>query len=312
MVSILLLVLPFFTVIAAGLVAGRVNYYDNQFAPALTGFVFRVAMPVALFSVTIRIPVLTLDDVTLASVYLATALTHMAVAYAIARRAFRLVRPDAGVHALATTLGNAVFLGLPIAQSVEGWSKPFVIMMMAEGIVVITVGALLIAARVDETQTALRTPLVEILKRPFQNPLVIGSLSGFLLAMAGIKPPEALLNIVDLLGRAAGPTALFALGLFLSRLRVGSSAVDWRAIAHIAISKLIVLPLGLYFVMRAAGLDDPGILGPAILFTAVPVGVVVFLQADARQRYQETTVVALALTTLLAFASIILVLYAFR
>jgi predicted permease len=139
--------LPVFAVIAVGFVAGRFKLAGADDAAALNRFVFRFGFPAALFALMSKATDLGADDGLLALSYGVPAVAIMALAYILARRMFRLDPQDAGAHAFASVLGNAVFLGLPIALGIEGWARPFVTLMLVEGIVIISLGAILMAPR---------------------------------------------------------------------------------------------------------------------------------------------------------------------
>ena len=256
MQAVLTVAFPFFAVIVAGFCCGRTGVMTQSDSAALNRFVFRIAMPVALFALTSRTESISPSDLVYALCYLISALIIIFAAYYSARSWFRLPRPDAGVHAFGATLGNAVFLGLPIAQSIPGWGPPFVILMLMEGIVIITIGSILIAGRVDEQATDLRTGLREILTRPFQNPLVVGSAGGFLFSLTGLNFAEPVTRFLAILGSAAGPTALFSLGLFLAFAPLQQHQIASPRIAHIVALKMILLPILTYGLMSIADTVD--------------------------------------------------------
>ncbi len=307
------LAFPFFAVIFAGLVIGRSGFMAAADAGILIKFVFRVAMPAALFVLMARTDATIFMKAGIGPLlYLACALLVLALSYVFARRVFGLVRPDAGLHAFASSLGNAVFLGLPIAQSVPGWTETFVVLMLLEGAFIITAASFLIAARAeDKPGNANRPPtqsVGDIIMRPVRNPLVLGTLSGLALGLSPFSLPEELYAALSLLGGAAGPTALFALGLFLSAIPLSiQSFLSIRSV-HVLVMKMMVLPALVFASFTLAGLTAPDVLGPALLFTLVPTGVAVFMQAGERGRYKEEIASAIALTTLLSLFTITAVL----
>ena len=70
-----------------------------------------------------------------------------------------------------------------------------------------------------------------------RNPLLVSPFLGILASLLALPIPKPLANYLDLLAAAAGPAALFALGLSLvgRRLSAGLGEVSW----------LVVLKLGL-------------------------------------------------------------------
>lgn len=306
MSNVVLVALPVFAVILAGLLAGRLKLATAEDSAALNKFVFRFAMPAALFGLMAGNRGLQTSDLLFAAAYGAPAVAVMAGAYALARGALRLSPSEAGVHALASAFGNAVFLGLPIALAVEGWARPFVILMLIEGTVVIGLGAALIDRRGEGGRA------LSLLLRPLRNPLVAAALAGFALASLGATLPEPVRRMIDILGRAAGGTALFSLGLFFATRplpRVGEVAPH---VATIALVKMGALPALTLLALRLAGIDDRAHVGAAALFTATPVAVGTFVMATQYKAYERQAAAAIAATTALAVLTIsaVLVLFA--
>ncbi len=300
MSAVLAVALPVFAVIAAGLIAGRRRILPADDVAALNRFVFRLAMPTALFGLVAGADPLGAETAILAGVYAVAAAAALAAGYAIGRAAFGLSPPEAGAHAFASTLGNAVFLGLPIALSIEGWAPAFVSLMLVEGVLVIAAGAALMDANPDKR-------LTDYFAAPLRNPLVVAMIAGAAvsaaragLAAAGApnaipQPVEAFLSI---LGRAAGPTALISLGLFLATTpRPPLSEVGGKVAAVFAV-KLIALPAMMFAGLALTGLGGrPEFAGPAMLFALVPSGVGSFVMASQYGVYAREAAAAIAVTT---------------
>ncbi|HBK90871.1 MAG TPA: hypothetical protein DDZ68_04280 [Parvularcula sp.] len=301
--------LPVFAVIGVGFAAGRFNLAGADDAAALNRFVFRFGFPAALFALMSKATGLGGDDGLLALSYGVTAVAVMGLAYALARRMFNLDPQDAGAHAFASVLGNAVFLGLPIALGVEGWARPFVTLMLVEGIVIISVGAVLMAPRDKSASGAVA--IGQALKRPLTNPLVAAALAGFAFALLGIDVPQTVRAVLDLIARAAGPVGLFSLGLFFAtRARLDLRKSGGKTLAIVAV-KMGVLPAACFAALLLAGVDDPAYRGALALFTVVPTAVGAYVIASQHGRYIDETASAIAATTLLSLATISAVLAIF-
>lgn len=308
MTAVLTIALPVFAVIAAGALAGRLSLLTASDGGALTKFVFRIAMPAALFGLTAGNAPPGPADAALAGAYFAAAALSMSLAYGAGRVLFSLPAREAGAHAFASTLGNAVFLGLPIVLNIEGWARPYVVLMLVEGIVVIAAGAALMAPRKEGE----RRSIFSLLGGPARNPLVVAALAGFLASLAGPDLPEPAAAFFDLLGRAAGPTALFALGLFLAtreRAPVGAKA---GRVGAVALSKLVVLPGLAFAAAHLAGVADADYRGALALFVLVPSGVGTFIMAAQYKVYETETAAAVLVTTLLSVLTVSGVLIAFQ
>lgn len=309
MSAVLSIALPVFAVIAAGLLGGRLKFADAGDAAALNRFVFRFAMPAALFGLMSGAKGLAPADAALALAYGAPAMIVIFAAYFIGRRMFSLARPEAGAHAFASTVGNAVFLGLPIALAVEGWARPFVVLMLVEGILVIGVGAALMAAR--EGDEAGVIAVRNFFVRPLKNPLVAAALAGFAFASIGIELPGPVRTFFDILGRAAGPAALFSLGLFLATHPLPPLKATAGKIAAIALMKMLALPALAFAALYLLHIEDMHYLAALALFTVTPTAVGAYVMSSQYGRYVAETVAAIAVTTALSVLTISAVLVRF-
>ena len=304
MTAVLSVAFPVFAVIAAGLIAGRLKLASAEDSAALNRFVYRFGFPAALFGLMSGASGLTGLDARLALAYGAPALCAMAASYALARRAYAMDPETAGAHAFASVIGNAVFLGLPIALAVAGWARPFVTLMLVEGILVIAVGAALMAPRHQAQDASWAARAAAFAKRPLANPLVVAALSGFAFASIGLDLPEPLRRFFEILGRAAGPVALFSLGLFFATRPAPPLGQTIGKSAAIAFSKMALLPALAFAMASLLKIDDAAYRGALALFTLTPTAVGAFVMASQYGRYVEETAAAIALTTALSVLSI--------
>ncbi len=305
MSTVIAVALPVFAVIAVGFSAGRLKLAEAGDAAALNRFVFRFGFPAALFALMSSATDLSEKDALLALSYGVPAVALTFAAYVGAQKIFALSPQAAGAHAFASVLGNAVFLGLPIAMGVEGWARPFVTLMLVEGIVIIALGASLMAPRGDGA-------IFSAVLRPLKNPLVAAALAGFLVALAGVALPASLRAVLDLIARAAGPVGLFSLGLFLATQAKLDLKAHGGRVAAIAAVKLALLPALSFAALAAAGVDDPDYRGALALFTVTPTAVGAYVIVAQYGSYVDETVSAIAATTVLSLAMIsgVLILFA--
>ena len=311
MSSVIAVAFPVFAVIAAGLIAGRAGLAGASDAAALNRFVFRFAMPAALFALMSDASGLRAEDGVIAVSYGVPALIVIVSAYIVGRRFFALSAPEAGAHAFASTIGNAVFLGLPIALAVEGWGRPFVVLMLVEGILVIGVGAALMGSPAEGAGPRGLAGVGEVFLRPLKNPLVVAALAGFASASVGIVYPGPVHAVFEILGRAAGPTALFSLGLFLATHSLPPLKATTAKIAAIAAFKMALLPVLAFALIAAFGVADPAYRGAMALFTVTPTAVGAFVMASQYGHYVPETVAAIAVTTALSVLTLSAVLVLF-
>ena len=305
MSAVIAVALPVFAIIAAGYFAARVAALGADDAQALNRFVFRLAMPVALFGLAARTNPPGAADLGIASAYAAAAFAALFGGYFLSKTFFSLSSAEAGAHGFTSTLGNAVFLGLPIAMNIDGWARPFIVLMLIEGTVVIALGAALMATKEKGAG------VIQNLTGALRNPLVIGMAAGFVYSAVGLPLTGPAATFFDYLGRAAGPTALVSLGLFLATHKfpaMGQVAGRVSLIAATKVGLLPVIALGLAYFF---GVSDPNYLGALALFTFVPSGVVTFIMASQYGVYKTESAAAVLVTTLLSVLTISGVLFYF-
>ena len=304
MSSVVTVALPVFAVIFAGLLAGRFKLASAEDSAALNRFVFRFGFPAALFALMSGASTLSSADIRLAAAYGAAALVVIMAAYVVGRRFFRLDPQDSGAHAFSSVIGNAVFLGLPIAMNIDGWGRPFVKLMLVEGILIIGVGAALMAPRATARDVPFPVKALRFIARPLRNPLVASALIGFLFASFGLRLPAPAQSFFELLGRSAGPIALFSLGLFFSTRKPPPLKDTLGKSLAIASFKMALLPTLAFILASRMGVEDPRYLGALALFTLTPTAVGAFVMASQYGRYVEETAAAIAFSTALSVFSI--------
>jgi len=293
---------PVFAIIGVGLVAGRMGWMSASDSAALNKFVFRFAMPAALFGLTAGTAAPGGEDLTIALSYGVAALVAIFGGYFLARALFPVTKPEAGAHGFASTLGNAVFLGLPIALTIDGWARPFVALMLVEGVFVIAIGAALMAPRREGGSPFQR--LIQYFAGPARNPLVVAMIAGFIYSALGFSIEGPAETFFSIFGRTAGPTALFSLGLFLATHKFPKLQSVAGRISTIALVKMALLPAIAISMALALGLEDPNYLGALALFVFVPSGVGSFIMASQYGVYQSETAAAVSLTTLLSVLTV--------
>ncbi|WP_411817181.1 AEC family transporter [Hyphococcus sp. DH-69] len=307
--SVFSVALPVFGIIAVGLIAGRSKLMNAADSAALNKFVFRFAMPAALFGLTAGTTPPGKADLALAISFAVASLGTLIGSYHLSRAVFHITKQEAGAHALTSTLGNAVFLGLPIALAIDGWARPFVTLMLIEGTMIIAIASALMAPRREGGTGLVR--FANYFSGPIKNPLVIAMAAGFIYSAIGLPYGGAAETFFGLLGRAAGPTALFSLGLFLTTHQFPAFKSVAGRVSMIAAAKLVFLPIIALVCGHFLGVTDPNYRGALALFVFVPSAVGSFVMASQYGHYKSESAAAVSFTTLLSVITIATVLFIF-
>ncbi|MEO0397988.1 MAG: AEC family transporter [Pseudomonadota bacterium] len=306
--SVAIIALPFFAVIAAGFFAARWRLLDASDSAALQRFAFNVAMPPALFGLTARAAPFGAAEARLALAYVISIVLIAGLAYGVARRGLQLDAKSARVQTLVSLLGNAVFLGLPIALSVPGWGEPFLVLVLLEGVLVFGLGVFFL----DPDGVGRWT---SVLTAPLRSPILAALISGLgfsiISGLTGVSLPPIVVRILDILGAAGGPAALAALGVFLATTSFPAFNAIRSAMAAIIAVKLAALPLLAYGMLHLLGGGGANEVGALLLFCAMPSGVAGFILANRYGAYAPESAAAIGATTILSLVSIALILRVF-
>jgi predicted permease len=138
-----------------------------------------------------------------------------------------------------------------------------------------------------------------------RNPILIAMLAGVLFAYLEWPIPLAGERFLDMLAGAAGPTALFALGLTLYGQPLKG---DMKEIGWLTLVKLAIHPLVTWALVRFVFVLDPFWEQAAILLAATPTGTLVFVIAQRYRVYAHQAATTVLVTTALSMATLAVVL----
>lgn len=307
MLEILLKTLPFFAVIGLGYGAGRLRFFSHEATAYLTKFVFYFALSAMLFGFAAN---LDLGDVFswafVWAYFLASALVWGIVAgVALLRGA----KPEVAVFEAHTgIIGNVGFLGIPMLTLLLGPAAVGpVLLVLAVDLLVFTSVLTLVVTGLREGRMSwgiFRVLGVGLLK----NPMIVSVMLGMVWGATGWALPVPVNEFMTMLGAAATPCALFAIGASLAgrhaeRLEVAAWLSFAKLVLHpaaVALAALVIFPVERY----AAGV--------MVAAASLPVAGNVFILAQhfgvAPQRIStailiSTAVSVLTVTAVIAFVT---------
>jgi malonate transporter len=281
-------------VVATGYVTGRMGILGPTALDVLSKAAFFVFSPALLFIVLgdADIQVLFSDLLPVSALAAVGALVlYVVIAWVSrVRGAGRLT-----VGGLAASYVNSNNIGLPLAAYILGDPALAAPVLLFQLIVMSPVALTILDISSHGSLSARR-----ILSGPIRNPLIIGSILGVVVSWWDLELPDIIHEPLDLLGQAAVPTLLFALGLSLASQRLWEAREFRREIAMAAIIKLSVMPLIAWLLgVFVFSLDDQALFTVVIL-AALPSAQNVF---NYSQRYHVATPLArdsVVLTTLVS------------
>jgi malonate transporter len=297
MLEIFIKTVPFFALIGLGWAAGRTRFFPTEATAWLTKFVFYFALSAMLFRFSATLSLSELFDPGFVLAYLTGTALVWAIGMAVAR-ARRLPLAEAAMEAHTGMTGNTGFLGVPMLVVLLGSAAVGpVLMVLAIDLIVFSslITLLITGARHGRVSLATLGPLAMGLVK---NPMIVSM--GLGLAWAGfeIPMPAPLMEFVTILGAAATPGALFAIGASLA----GRSAERLRPAIWLSFAKLVLHPVAVAFAALVVFSVDPYAAGVMIAAAALPVAGNVYMLAAhygvAPQRVSATILISTAVSIL--------------
>lgn len=237
MEAIFLKTLPFFALIGLGFWAGRSRFFTAEATAYLTKFVFYFALPAMLIRFSATLKLSEVLDWTLVSAYLWATLTIYLVTTAVALIR-RLPFEEIVIEAQCAVIGNTGFLGVPMLVLLMGAAAvgPVITVLSIDLIVFSSLFTILISAHRDGrvSMGMLRSVALGLVK----NPMVVAMAVGLLWSAMALPMPTPANEFLTMLGAAATPGALFAIGASLA----GKSAERLAVAGWLSFAKLVLHP----------------------------------------------------------------------
>jgi predicted permease len=253
MLDIFLQTLPFFLIIGLGYGAGRTGFFSEEATAWLTKFVFYFALSAMLFRFSANLSLAEVLDWRFVMAYLwGTAFVYgLATMVALLRR---VSVEEAAIEGQCAVIGNVGFLGVPMLVLLMGEAAigPVMLVLAVDLIVFGSLVVILITGSRDGRMSIgiLRTVGIGLVK----NPMIVSIVLGMTWSALNLPIPDPMNQFLGLLGGAATPGALFAIGASLaSKSAERPFVAGWLSFcklvlhpAFVAFSALLLFPVAPY------------------------------------------------------------------
>ncbi|MEC9369304.1 MAG: AEC family transporter [Pseudomonadota bacterium] len=298
MQAIFNVVLPVFAIIAAGFACGHYRLLGPDSSEALNRFVYWVALPVLLFRAMATVDIGVVFEPGFLSAYVLGQMLVWLLALFLARTLYGRGLAEGAMHGMSGVYGNTGYMGIPLALAAYGEpaAVPTILVTVINAVLIVAVAAILIEIG-QSRGGGLRRLGADIGLSLARNPMLISALLGMVWAATGAPLPGPLDGFTRILGAAAGPCALFAIGLFLvgRPLREGLSEVGCMTVLKLLVQPAVTAVLVLYVFDV-----DPLWAVIAILMAATPTGAGSFVLAQAYGLYVQRTSSVILISTVLS------------
>jgi malonate transporter len=307
LVSSFSVLLPVLFVIALGYFAGRTKEFDADQVKGINELVLDFALPAIMFVGIVK-----------TASHPPAGETAFVIAITFALLAFYIGVLLVGLYVLRHSLGEAAlqacllsfpsvaFMGIPIFKGLFGESGVLSV-TTATVVANLTIAPLTVlllemhaqrAAKTDGETTRLVDDIVAALKSSLGKPVVWAPLAAIAIVLTGVRVPEAVDNMLSLIGSTTSGVSLFAAGLIVAAYKVRLSP----EIAGNVIAKMIAQPLFAALLVLVLSVNEP-LARETILMCAIPSSAFAVLLAPRYGIYETESASTLVLTT---FAMVLL------
>ena len=306
MLAIFLKTLPFFAIIALGYGSGRLKFFSAEATGYLTKFVFYFALSAMLFGFAANLDLTAVFSWQFVGAYLLASTLVWALMGTAAL--MRGAGPEeAAFEAHTGVIGNVGFLGIPMLALLLGPQAvgPVLMVLAVDLVVFSTVLTLIITGlRGGTVGLAMIGGLAMGL---LKNPMIVSVVLGMAWGTTGWVLPVPVNEFMTLLGAAATPCALFAIGASLA----GRTPERMGIAVWLSFSKLVLHPAVVAVMALWVFTVEPYAAGVMIAAAALPVAGNVFILAQhygvAPQRVSTSILISTAVSVLTVTAVIAMV-----
>ena len=244
-------IITLFALVVVGYAIGKLGYLGGDFDRRLSRLVINVTCPALILSsaMTGELPdrrfILPLLLISVITYILLTAVAFLLPRYLTKRR------DEEGVIGFALMFGNVGFMGYPVVASIFGHEAVFyaAVLNVVNTFAVFTVGTMLITGRGEVGGERFQKKVL------YSTPMLAAYLTMGIVALEIDNIPGAISQPLTMLGNITVPAALLIIGSSMSQLPLRSMLGNLTVYLTTAL-RLVVLPLGVYYLTKAMGFSD--------------------------------------------------------
>jgi predicted permease len=302
-------------VIGAGWFVGRTGALDEGAQRVLAATAFTVCTPALLIDTVAHADLHLLLSRSALVTFASTTVVAL-IAATVLRLVWRRPAADVVVGVLSSSYVNAGNIGIPLTAYLLGSIVSVVPPTLYQQLVLGPLALIVLDSRTGPARDATvaaptrrsgawraaRTALT----RTLRNPVIIGTLTGLLLAALPWDLPELVFQPLSLLGAAAPPLALLTFGMSLAAPRVQAESAPRRDLVLVSVLRSVVHPALAIGLGVLLGLEGPALLAVAVV-SSLPTAQNVLVYAI---QYRHGTALARdagLVTTLLAVPALLVV-----
>lgn len=272
---------------------------SDQAIANLTRFVFYFALSAMLFDFASDLPISYIFDRQLVLAYTLASLVLYGLTALVGRLRGCNIEESA-IEAQCGVIGNTGFLGLPVLVLIFG-DRAAAPIMLALSVDLILFGSLVVAI-ISANRDGRLSPMIilSIAHGLVKNPMILAMVFGLIWSLLELPKPGPMSNFLELLGAAATPCALFAIGGSL----VAKTAERVSVACWISFSKLVLHPIIVAMATLWVFDVDPFLAAIVIASSAMPVAGNIYILAEHYQVAPQRVSASILFSTIFSIATL--------
>jgi predicted permease len=303
-------IVPFFGLIILGYIGGKIFRHEENSLLWLNRFIIYAALPPLIFQIIRKAPPEGLLNLpffmgTTISTFIIFALTALTM-----RLVYQASLTKMGIQGAAASYGNIGYIGLPLCLGIFGKDAaiPAILVFCFDNTLQFVLVPLFNALD-NEGPVKVRELVKKIFLKVFLHPFLLATMAGILFLSGDIPMPVPLDKLLTMLERAAGPCALFALGVTVAQQPALRFKMEFSIII---LAKVIIHPILTFLILSYIGGFDKTWMGVAVLMAALPTASNVFVMASDYKTYVDGTSNSILISTVISFVTISALLLLFQ
>jgi malonate transporter len=303
MLSTLGVVFPVFALILLGFLARRYSVLGPNAMTELNRFVVWLALPAMLFDIMARTAWSTLWQPGFVAAFGLGSMALFGMTVALRARGPRPLA-DASLDGLNAAYPNTGYMGFPLCLMALGQESLPLVTIATIMTVCVLFAVAIICIEIDVQEERHPAKLAaKVGAALVKNPLLVSPALGALASGIGLPIPGSIDSFLKLLGAAASPCALVALGVFLAQQGMVRGR-DLNATLLLVGLKLLALPVLVWLLATQVFRLPPLATHTAVLVAALPTGTGPFMLAEYYRRTARVTSATILFSTILSVVTV--------
>lgn len=293
---------PVFGIILLGFICCRFNILEQKESAILNKFVYFVAFPSLLFVVMAKAPLEKIFYWQFIGAWGVGLLITFVISAIVSVVIWRDKLSELSMNCLNTTCSSTAFMGVPLIYIAFGQEATVAAIIATTFLVIVIISLSIFLIELDQDgNTSVTGILRNIGVSLAKNPLMMGAVLGIVCA-AFIPLPKSVDHLFDMVGNAAIPISLFAIGLFIAGQSMAQIKQGLLKVNGLIFIKLIIHPVVTWLLIEYVFDLDPVWSAITIILAGLPPATTCFVIA---QRYEVSVSETASMTVLSTLYSVV-------